>query len=250
VAIVGNYQMVMNNISLLVGKLFEGTNASVGNLVSENDIKKTLKVFWEFMSLRFFFAGCTSIALYIGFDDFLRLWLGEEYLLSHTILITLIVIFFMLQVRQPVDSFKQAYGLYSDIWAPVIQSVINLVLSIIFVIKYGILGVFLGTLISQFLITMLWKPYYMFKYGFNVSHFIYWKGFGFHLLYLAVTYAIYYYVSGFINIEISSALLLLFVKLLVSSLLFLVIYFSILITFSKGFKNLINRVYLLIKAKL
>src|SRR5690606_21598144 len=69
VAFVGNYQMIMNNINLLVGKLFDGTNASVGNLVAENDLKSMLKVFWEFMALRFFVAGCSTILLYVGFDS-------------------------------------------------------------------------------------------------------------------------------------------------------------------------------------
>lgn len=250
VAFVGNYQMIMNNINLLVGKLFDGTNASVGNLVAENDIKSMLKVFWEFMALRFFFAGCSTILLYMGFDELITLWLGEKYLLSHTILIVLIIIFFMLQVRQPIDSFKQAYGLYDDIWSPVIQSVINLALSIVFVLKYGVLGVFLGTMISQFIIVMLWRPYYVFTYGFKINHWIYWKGFILHLIYFSIAYVIYYFVSSSFLIESTTNIFYLFGKLLKFGLLFFLIYLSILSIFSKGFKNLIQRFYNLIKKKI
>ena len=243
VAFVGNYQMIMNNINLLVSKLFDGTNASVGNLVAENNINNILKIFWEFMALRFFFAGCSTILLYIGFDNLIILWLGDKYLLSNTILLVLIVIFFMLQVRQPIDSFKQAYGLYDDIWSPVIQSVINLGCSIVFVLQYGVLGVFLGTMISQFIIVMLWRPYYVFTFGFKISHFIYWKGFILHLLYFAIAFAIYYYITINLEIESSSNLLSLFGQLLKFGLLFFIIYFSILALFSKGFRNLIIRFY-------
>ncbi|WP_400078915.1 lipopolysaccharide biosynthesis protein [Winogradskyella sp. R77965] len=250
VAFVGNYQMVMNNINLLVGKLFDGTNASVGNLVAENDLKNMMKVFWEFMALRFFIAGCTSILLYLGFDSLISLWLGDKYLLSNTILLVLIIIFFMLQVRQPVDSFKQAYGLYDDIWSPVIQSVINLVLSIIFVLKYGVIGVFLGTLISQFIIVMLWRPYYVFKYGFKINHFQYWKGFGFHLLCFAATYTVYHYISINLSVESSTDFLSLILKLLKFGVLFFGIYFAILTLFSRGFKNLLVRILELIKNKI
>ena len=251
VAFVSNYQMVMNNINLLVGKLFEGTNASVGNLVAENDIKNMLKVFWEFMALRFFIAGCSVILLYLGFDNLIILWLGnEKYLLSDTILLVLIIIFFMLQVRQPVDSFKQAYGLYDDIWSPIAQSIINLVLSILFVIKYGVLGVFLGTMISQFIIIMLWRPYYVFKYGFKINHWLYWKGFGFHLLCFAVTYAIYYYFSIKLDFKHSTNLLSLFIDLVKFGMLFFSIYFIILTLFSKGFKNLLIRFFELIRNKI
>ncbi|MDN3493745.1 lipopolysaccharide biosynthesis protein [Winogradskyella bathintestinalis] len=243
VAFVGNYQMIMNNINLLVSKLFDGTNASVGNLVAENDLKNMLKVFWEFMALRFFIAGCSTVLLYIGFDDLIRLWLGEDYLLSNKILITLIIIFFMLQVRQPIDSFKQAYGLYDDTWAPVAQSIINLFFSIIFVLKYGVLGVFIGTMISQFIIVLLWRPFYMFKYGFKISHGIYWKGFCLHLLYLLLAYISYFYVSMIFSKNLSLNLFSLFGELLKFGLLFFLIYFSILSVFSRGFKDLIQRFY-------
>ncbi|WP_299122881.1 hypothetical protein [uncultured Winogradskyella sp.] len=246
VAFVGNYQMIMNNINLLVSKLFDGTNASVGNLVAENDLKSMLKVFWEFMALRFFIAGCSTILLYIGFDDLITLWLGEKYLLSDTILIVLIIIFFMLQVRQPIDSFKQAYGLYDDIWSPVVQSVINLAFSIIFVLKYGVLGVFLGTMISQFIIVMLWRPYYVFKYGFKINHGIYWKGFGLHLVYFAMSFIIYYFISKNFTFNPNPSFLSLFMQLFKFGILFFLIYFSILAVFCLGFKNLIERFYNLI----
>ena len=250
VALVVNYQMVMNNINLLVSKLFDGTNASVGNLVAENDLNNMLKVFWEFMSLRFFIAGCSTVLLFIGFDDLIVLWLGEEYLLSNTILMVLIIIFFILQVRQPIDSFKQAYGLYDDIWAPVVQSGINLFFSIVFVFKYGILGVFLGTMISQFIVVMLWRPYYVFTYGFKINHLKYWKGFLLHLVYVAIAYAVYYMIIQNITVEDSPTLLLLLTKLLKFGILFFLIYFSILALFSKGFKDLITRFYNLIKNKI
>lgn len=250
VAFVGNYQMIMNNINLLVGKLFDGTNASVGNLVAENNIKSMLKVFWEFMALRFFIAGCSTVLLYIGFDDLIILWLGEKYLLSSRILIVLIIIFFMLQIRQPIDSFKQAFGLYDDIWAPVVQSIINLLFSIIFVFKYGILGVFLGTMISQFLIVMLWRPFYVFKYGFKMSHFYYWKGLLAHTFYLIITFSLFYYIVLNSSLESSISILTLFAKLLKFGLLFLLLYFLILALFSSGFKDLIKRFYNLIISKI
>ena len=155
----------------------------------------------------------------------------------------------MLQVRQPVDSFKQAYGLYADTWSPVAQSLINLALSIVFVVKYGIIGVFLGTLISQFLISMIWRPYYMFTYGFKINHGIYWKGFGFHILYLGITYAIYYFIFGTLDVERNSGLLEVFIELLKSGLIFALIYFLILRIFSKGFKDLIERIMTLIRAR-
>ncbi|GAA4898912.1 sugar transporter [Flaviramulus aquimarinus] len=247
VAFVGNYQMVMGNINILVNKLFHGTNASVGNLVAENDIKNMLKIFWEMMALRFFFAGTTLLLMYIGLDDFIIIWLGEKYLLSHKILIALVIIFFIFQTRQPVDSFKQAYGLYDDIWSPVVQSIINLIFSIIFVLKYGILGVFIGTIISQFVVVMLWRPYYLFAKGFKVSTMLYWKGFIQHFIYLTFTGGVFYFIFHLFDTEMSKSIIMLIIKLTKLGIVFLLIYFIVLRLFSKGFKDLINRFYPLIK---
>ena len=249
VAFVGNYQLVMNNINILVSKLFEGTNAGIGNLVAENNIKNMLKVFWEMMALRFFFAGVAAVLMYAGFDDLIVLWLGEKYLLSTNILLALAIIFFILQIRQPVDAFKQAYGLYDDIWSPVVQSIINLILSVIFVLKYGIIGVFFGTIISQVIIVMLWRPYYLFSYGLKVNTLIYWKGFVSHLIYLSITSCVFFFISHFFDTETSPDILGLIFKLIKLGFIFSLIYFLVLITLSKGFKDLINRFYFLIKGR-
>jgi O-antigen/teichoic acid export membrane protein len=247
VAFVGNYQMVMGNINILISKLFEGTKASVGNLVAENNLNNMLKVFWEMMALRFFFAGITALSMYIGFDDFIVIWLGKKYLLSTYILFALIAIFFILQVRQPVDSFKQAYGLYDDIWSPVVQSVINLILSVIFVLKYGIIGVFFGTIISQIIVVMLWRPYYLFTSGLKISSLVYWKGFAFHILYLFLAVGLFLFVYNNFDASNSSSILLLTLKLVKFGVIFSFIYFSVLSLFSTGFRDLMNRLYILIK---
>lgn len=241
VAFVGNYQLIMNNINSLVSKFFNGTNASVGNLVAENDLKSMIQVFWEMMALRFFLAGCASILLYTGFDNLIILWLGERYLLSKYVLIALTIIFFILQVRQPVDSFIQAFGLYDDIWAPLVQSILNLVTSIIFVINYGVIGVFIGTIISQVVIIMIWRPYYLFKRGFLISSIKYWKGFVFHTFCLVIAAFFLFILFKYFELNHESNLLLLIWGLTKIGVVFSLIYFIILLALSRGFKNLLTR---------
>jgi O-antigen/teichoic acid export membrane protein len=241
VAFVGNYQMIMNNIGALVSQVFIGTDASVGNLIAENDIKNINKVFWEMMALRFFFAGCASLLLYIGFDELITLWVGEKYLMSHNILLSLILIFFIMQIRRPVDNFQRGYGLYADIWAPIVQSILNLVTSIIFVIKLGVIGVFIGTIISQISIVLIWRPYYLFTYGFKIKSIKYWTGFGLHTFYLLVACTIYYFLIDFLNLDSKSSLIYLIFKLIKVGAIFSSIYFFILFAFSKGFRDLFYR---------
>lgn len=199
------------------------------------------------MALRFFFAGCTSMVLFIGFDDLLNIWLGEKYILSNNILISFIIIFFILQVRQPVDCFKQAYGLYGDIWAPLVQSILNLLVSILCVLEYGVIGVLIGTIVSQFAVVMIWRPFYLFTYGFKSGINIYWKGFVLHLFYFFIASISFYYLSAYLDLQASSDIFGLAFKLIKSGLIFSLLYFLVLRLFSKGFKNIIKRFISLIK---
>ena len=87
VAFYGNYMLIVNNLTILIAKLFSGTNASVGNLVAENDPENIEKVFWEFMALRFFIASISTIAILKLLDPFISLWLGPKYILEHSTLL-------------------------------------------------------------------------------------------------------------------------------------------------------------------
>ena len=110
-------------------------------------------------------------------DSFIILWLErQEYVLSNTILVLMIANFFMLEISSPIERFKNAYGLYSDTWAAITEAVINLGISFFFGRLYGIAGIMLGTLVSMLLIKVIWKPYFLYKNGFNKSVWLYWKG--------------------------------------------------------------------------
>ncbi|MCA0153001.1 lipopolysaccharide biosynthesis protein [Winogradskyella vincentii] len=176
VALFGNYFLVFSKLNSLIMMAFAGTGSAVGNLIAEDDKDNVNKVFWELVSIQFFIAGFFSLAIYYTMDQLILLWLGEKYVLSKIILILFISNFFMMQITATINRFKNAYGLYADIWAAIIEALINLAVSLILGSLYGISGIVAGTVSSLFIIGVLWKPYYLFKYGFKKSVFSYWRG--------------------------------------------------------------------------
>ncbi|MEJ1222361.1 lipopolysaccharide biosynthesis protein [Sediminicola sp. 1XM1-17] len=198
VAYFANYQMVLVNLGTLVTKAFAGSKASVGNLVAENKPDNIKQVFWEMMVLRYFIGGFGAINIYYLINPFIGLWLGQKYILSENTVIVFAAIFYLRQVVQPTEVFKQAYGLYDDVWAPIIKSIINLTLSIILVQQIGIVGLLIGTFCSVLSIEGLWRPYYVYKWGFKSSHMTYVFGvLKLHLTYvfsLIITYFILSYI--------------------------------------------------------
>ncbi|MDO6518276.1 hypothetical protein [Zobellia uliginosa] len=241
VAFFGNYQLIIANFATLLNKLFSGTNASVGNLVAENNEQSIKQVFWELMSFRFFIAGIVVIAILTLVDPFIMLWLGEKYILTKTTVSLFALNFFILQIRQPVDVFKQAYGLYSDTWAPVAQSVINLGVSILLVTKFGLTGILLGTSCSLILIIMLWRPYFLFAKAFRWPFISYVIGFIKLLItFLPIYFVIQYIIHNFLIFKIVNFYdWILFSAMVVS--ITIILYGGVLYITDKYFRDLIKR---------
>ncbi|TLF44554.1 lipopolysaccharide biosynthesis protein [Maribacter aurantiacus] len=177
VAFFGNYELVVLNIGILIEKLFGGSKASIGNLVAENNEKSIHQVLWEMMALRFFIGGFSVSCILLLINPFIGLWLGQEYILDSLVVALFCSIFFLRQIVNPIEAFKQAYGLYSDTWAPITEGILNIVVSIIFALKFGLAGILLGTNVSILLIVAIWRPIYVYHSGFKKPFSQYLKGF-------------------------------------------------------------------------
>lgn len=124
VAYYGNYTLVTEKLNALLNNLLGSTGAGVGNLIAEGNQAKILKVFWELMAIRFWIAGIFIFALYQLLPPFINLWLGSQYILSNTVLVLLLITFFIGITRGATDQFLYGYGLFNDIWAPIVESLI------------------------------------------------------------------------------------------------------------------------------
>lgn len=167
VALLGNYYSVTNCIQNLVKAGTGNIGASVGNMIAQGDQMKSMMVFEEIFSIRFYVAGITCICVYFLSSPFISIWLGSQYVLSDSTVLLISLAIFIALSRITVDDFINALGLFSDVWAPVAEAIINVVVAVSLGILYGLNGVLLGGLISQFLIIMMWKPYFLFRYGFH-----------------------------------------------------------------------------------
>jgi len=169
VAIYGNYFLITNGISILVSSVFNSMGAGIGNLIAQGDNNRILKVFEELFTLRFFLASILCIALILFGQIFVSIWIGKQYLFAFETLILMTIICYVAMTRNTVDSYLNGYGLFKDIWSPIAEAIINLSLSSSLGFKYGINGVLTGILISQILVILIWKPFFLFHCGFHTS---------------------------------------------------------------------------------
>lgn len=176
VAFYGNYMMIISKLISLFSAVTGSVGASIGNLVAEGNKEKMMKVFWEFTTIQHTISAILCFSLYSFLEPFVAHWLGPEYIMDNRILILLMVFVYITNSRKSVDGFNYAHGLYADVWSAWAELIINIVITIICGLKWGIIGILIGKITSLIAIVVLWKPYYLFTSGFHKSVFLYWKG--------------------------------------------------------------------------
>ncbi|MBA6153571.1 lipopolysaccharide biosynthesis protein [Gelidibacter maritimus] len=242
VAFFSNYQLIFGYIQSFVNNGFTGSQASIGNLIAENDFHNTNKVFWEMMAIRCFFGGFLFIILYFSTGFFIDIWLGGEFVLSDDVLILMCANIYISQARKPVDDFINGYGLFADTWAPITETLLNLSISILLGFYFGITGILLGTFISTFLIVVLWKPYYLYTQGFKILVWHYWKDFFKLLFSFLITFLLLKYITkNNLNTEPVNFFDWAIYSGQVSILIFL-IYVILLYLLNQGFRDFIKRI--------
>lgn len=243
VAYYGNYTLITSKFSSLLGNFLGGTGASVGNLIAEGEKEKILKVYWELMCIRFIFVSIVVFAMYYLLPPFISLWLGSEYILSNTMLVLVLISFTLDIIRGITDDFLYAYGLFGDVWAPFVEAVILIIVAIIGGTIWGLEGTLLGSIVSSVIVIYIWKPYFLFNKGFNLSVWNYWREFFKYII--AIVGAFYIAVilleSFPVHLSIYTIWLDWFIYALVLVVLLSLIVCSLLLIITQGMRNLCNR---------
>ncbi|WRK53694.1 hypothetical protein SD457_00695 [Coprobacillaceae bacterium CR2/5/TPMF4] len=95
--IYSNYLIIISSINSFLTQIFSSITASVGNLISEKDENKIYSVFKNILFLNFLLYLITSGGMFIIFNDFITIWLGEQYTFSLYIVFFICLNFFQLE---------------------------------------------------------------------------------------------------------------------------------------------------------
>lgn len=249
VAYYGNYSMIFMRLTSLVTSALDGMGASVGNLVAEGNKDKMQKIFWELMSLRYIIAGILVYCIYQCIQPFIFYWLGKEYLLGWSIVGLLLLNFFITQTRGVVDMFNNAFGHYADVWSAWTEGLINVLVTIICGLKFGIIGILIGKIASMLPIVVLWKPYYLYRRGFKEAYWKYWSGVIRFLVILLFSWGISQYIVSLFTFNPMENFGMFCLNSFLHFIVFSIIYLLLLIRFSLGTSELINRIPLVKKLR-
>lgn len=242
VAYYGNYMIIITKLSIFFASIFDGIGAGIGNLVAEGNMRNTIKVFWELVFVRHFLAGFMVFSLFIMIEPFISLWLGNQYIMDHNILILLMVYLYISHSRSAVDMFNHAHGQYADTWSAWTELIINVSVTIILGIKYGIIGILLGKIFSVIPIVVFWKPYYLFKSGLKLPYSSYWRGAIRFYVIFAISFTLCYIISKELSINPYSSYLQWIIYGIILIPTYLIINLLLLCLFTSGARTCVMRI--------
>ena len=240
VGLYSNYNMIIYNVSLILNNIMNSATSSIGNLLSvEKEYEKKIIQTYNSITLvnSWMYCLCGSIMLAI-IEPFISIWLGKEFLLPNTVLIVLIINFYINGMKKTSDIFKTAAGIfYEDRFVPIIESIFNIAFSLIFLKFCGLSGIFLGTICSSFVLLFYSYPKYMYSKIIDKSISKYFYLILKHTCISFFSFFIVYIICKFVTIR--NIYLLLIAKFLISFLVPNIIYFAFMFK-SDDFKYLIK----------
>ena len=179
VGVYSNYCLLTKALDMLLRQAIGGFTASFGNAAVRLSKEDYHTAFRRMQFVNLAVAGGATACFALLVDGFVRLWLGEDMVFARLTTIVLSVQFYIVASRLTVESNISATGLFvKDRPRPLIEAVLNLVISILLVRKVGLVGVFIGTILSAGL-TVFWRaPYILYRHAFEKSVWIYWRQYG------------------------------------------------------------------------
>lgn len=174
VTLYNNYTTITTRCSSLVNGVINSVGAGVGNMIAEGDREKIFNIYQQLFSGRFYIAGSMAAGFMYLISHFVAAWLGPECVLDTKVVTIIIISYFLGMLRGINESFIGGFGLFADVWAPLAESAVFLLIAIGLGAIWGLLGVVLAPLISTIIFIYIWKPYWLFSRGMKRSVWQYW----------------------------------------------------------------------------
>lgn len=239
VGLYSNYLMLSQKLLLIEQIVFSAMTASIGNVIAKENNEKRYAVFQMIQSISFMLCGIIVVSYGLLADDFVRVWLGEEFTLSKMLVIAVTLNTYFSCVLQPLWLYRDASGLYQKTkYVMLIATVENIVLSIALGKIMGVAGVIFASAIARVTTYCWYEPKLLFKDYFGKNAAQYFKQILINVFITVIaigigrTFSERYIPSNWLMLIIKGAVIG-----MASTILYLAIYFK-----TEGVQSLIKKV--------
>ncbi len=241
-----NYTFVAAGVFSVLSTMFSSITSILGHSFVENSKEKMFSLFKTTYSINFITAFIFFMGFILTSNDIARILYGDSEIIIDRLIIIIGINYFVNFNRQATASYKTAAGLFhEDRYRTIIEGLINLVLSLLFVPKLFEFGVLLATVVTRLFISYIYEPYLLFKKGFEK------RATKFYLINYSTV--IIFSLSAIISIKFRIINRLKVISFILNGFISIGISFSIFLTsylLSSSFRNEVNKLFKLIKIEI
>ena len=236
---VDNYNMIM--AANVVNIVFNSVLSSFGNLIATESKDRQYELFKVYRFAASWIYGFAAVGFAILLTPFITLWVGAERTLAFSVIGCILIDFYFKGERIVLSNFKTAAGVFEqDKYLALIQGVVNLIISIVLVVRIGLVGVYIGTIVSG-LIANVTKPIIIYHVILDRRAGEYFRDSVKYCLILAGQFALFYGISKVVMpvVTMQSFLIMFVIISILFNVIFAVLFwktgeFQYLVTIVKG----------------
>ena len=186
--IASNYTLLVNMLNALLGQVFNGLTASIGNHNAMESDENKYRMFSFMNYMNFWIFGWAALGIVFCSSDLVRLCFGQNYVLPFEIPLVMGINFFLVGMMNAVWTYKHTMGLFHyGRFLQIITGIINIIASLILGREFGLVGILFATILSRLFTSVWYDPYAVFLYGFHKSPLVYFRRYLYYLLIIGVT---------------------------------------------------------------
>lgn len=172
-----NYSMITAKLYGFLNTLFYSLTASLGNLVVREDEAKRFEIFQVMQTVSILLSTFCVVFLALLVQDFIRVWLGESYVLDGLTTAAVVFNFYFSIVLMPIWVFREATGLYRKTrYVMLATAAVNLIASVWLGRRWGLGGIVLATSLAKLCTYFWYEPKLLFRGYFGRSCRVYFVG--------------------------------------------------------------------------
>jgi len=168
VGLYSNYLIIFSSLKGLLKQIYMAVKPSMGNLYATDSIEKKYLMFEVMNLLTVAFYGIGMILISVTSNEFVRLWIGDEYTIPQPFPFLIGLELFVDGMKANLGQIRDVSGAFRQMWfRPILAVIINLIVSISLVKYCGIYGVIIGTIVADLSTNIAIDPIIIHRFSFS-----------------------------------------------------------------------------------
>lgn len=162
-----NYLLVTQQVRTILDLINNQIKASVGQYIAVNKNKKDkqYEIYKKIDLLFYILVVYACILQLVLFNDFIKLMFGREYVMNYSVVLVIVINFYVTNMQQVIWTFRETVGMFEEIkYITLVTSIINIILTPLMGYYWGLEGIIMATVFSKMLCSWWIEPKKVFEH--------------------------------------------------------------------------------------